>query len=119
MKEYQTDPQFIIDQVHQTDPQTTSTVKDPLFFAAFTRTLRKELENAQSLDKSMLNNEDQIDHSRVLIEVTHDPSKCTPHSDYPCHHCLCCESHLPSESHLNGSLSQLDSSPLKSFYYSF
>ncbi len=86
-----------------------------MFLAAFTRVLRKELEDAQILrqiDRGQLNRDsqnigylsfetrnilklpkiepsfknkddaaaagDNIDQDRVFIEVTHDPSKCTP-----------------------------------------
>ncbi|CAF4700280.1 unnamed protein product, partial [Rotaria sp. Silwood1] len=117
LKQSTTDPKSIIEQVQNIHPQLSLSVKDPLFLAAFTRVLRKELRDAEILrkiDYKQLNEDsqnidhlsfetsnilklpnidvflknkntpagDNIDQSRVFIEVTHDPSKCTTNTEF-------------------------------------
>ena len=70
-------------------------LKDPSLFAAFTRALRQELDDAWTLNRrnheqieestkeinrlpcdTIDSTSDQIDRKRVCVEITHDPSRC-------------------------------------------
>ncbi|CAF0818763.1 unnamed protein product [Rotaria sordida] len=117
LKQSTTNPKSIIEQVKNIHPQLSLSVNDPLFLAAFTRILRKELRDAEilrkidyeqlnedlqnidhisfetsnilklpNIDKFLKNKNipagDNIDQSRVFIEVTHDPSRCTTNSEF-------------------------------------
>ncbi|CAF4297885.1 unnamed protein product [Rotaria sp. Silwood2] len=117
LKQSTTDPKLIIEQIQNTHPQLSLSAKDPLFLAAFTRVLRKELRDAEilrkidfeqlnedsqnighlsfetknilklpNIDKSLKNKNipagDNIDQSRISIEVTHDPSRCRTNSEF-------------------------------------
>jgi hypothetical protein len=62
LKQSSTDLDSIVKQVHNTHPQSSLSVKDPLFLAEFTRALRKELEDIQILnqiDQGQLNEDSQ------------------------------------------------------------
>ncbi|UJR24926.1 hypothetical protein I4U23_006290 [Adineta vaga] len=98
IKQNQIDSNSIIKTISVTP---SSNADDPLFLSEFIRTLRKELQDAESLreidldhlSSVKLNNTvagDNIDQDRVSIEIIHNPSKCIPDSElshlYQYHH---------------------------------
>ncbi|CAF3863620.1 unnamed protein product [Adineta steineri] len=128
LKQNNIDTKSIINKIQHSNSQASLSVSDPLFLAKFTHVLRKELEDAQilreidreqsqnidcpsfetrnilKLSKSNTSTRDHIDQDRVCIEVTHDPSRCTPNPEIFCHPCVtqchqcCCDDSSSSQS---------------------
>lgn len=108
LKENNINSNLIIEKIHHNHSQSSFNARDRLFLAEFTRVLHKELDDAQilrqveddsqnmsylsfqtnnKLKPSQINTfekenniaaEDNIDQNRILIEIIHDPSRCSP-----------------------------------------